>query len=237
MDNPDEFSIEEELSQINVIASKLSSLARLLNANQTYAGIPKQCSELSDHIQDPFERKKNMIRNHFLLDYGTKIRNGKKVYHSQPYKDVVQHDLNDNIKNEKLVFGYIRNIWICNISDHFPPNDLIKLIHSYYLNEFVYLLEEYEQQRIHFSRPVSMRKNRNDENKQQIAEWIPLTSFPHTYRTVVPSGIDKDNYIIIDYNMKHSIINSIDKYNINTDKWSKIDGFNNIKCTGLNMTF
>eukprot|EP01084_Bolivina_argentea_P101848 182532_1 len=51
--------------------------------------------------------------------------------------------VNDNIKDEKLVFGYIRNQWItCNISDnYFLPYDLQKIIHSYYLNECVYLLD------------------------------------------------------------------------------------------------
>ncbi len=56
--------------------------------------------------------------------------------------------VNDNIKDEKLVFGYVRNEWqICNIYDHyFPPNYLIKLIHSFYLNEFVHLMDERTKQ-------------------------------------------------------------------------------------------
>eukprot|EP01084_Bolivina_argentea_P101849 182533_1 len=50
--------------------------------------------------------------------------------------------INDHSKDEKIVFGYVRHEWItCDIYDHyFPPNYLLKLIHSYYLNEFVYLL-------------------------------------------------------------------------------------------------
>eukprot|EP01084_Bolivina_argentea_P078837 143063_1 len=51
--------------------------------------------------------------------------------------------VNDNMKDEKLTFGFVRNQWkICDIADHyFPPYYLLKLMHSYYLNEFVYLLD------------------------------------------------------------------------------------------------
>eukprot|EP01084_Bolivina_argentea_P031173 57705_1 len=50
--------------------------------------------------------------------------------------------INNIIKDEKLTFGYVRNQWkICNMNHYFPPYYLLKLIHSYYLNEFVYLLD------------------------------------------------------------------------------------------------
>ncbi len=51
--------------------------------------------------------------------------------------------VNNNIKDEKLTFGYIRKEWkICNINNYFLPYYLLKLIHSYYLNEYVYLLDK-----------------------------------------------------------------------------------------------
>eukprot|EP01084_Bolivina_argentea_P035969 66577_1 len=55
--------------------------------------------------------------------------------------------VNDNNKDEKLIYGYLRNQWIiCDINEqYFPPHYLIKLIHSYYLNEFVYLLDLHDK--------------------------------------------------------------------------------------------
>eukprot|EP01084_Bolivina_argentea_P289891 497868_1 len=52
--------------------------------------------------------------------------------------------VNDNIKDEKLVFGYVRDQWkMCSIDDHyFPPCYLLKIMHSFYLTEFVYCLAE-----------------------------------------------------------------------------------------------
>eukprot|EP01084_Bolivina_argentea_P220702 373989_1 len=51
--------------------------------------------------------------------------------------------VNDNVKDEKLTFGYVRNQWkVCDMNHYFPPYYLLKLIHSYYLNEFVYLLDK-----------------------------------------------------------------------------------------------
>ncbi len=42
--------------------------------------------------------------------------------------------VNDNIKDEKIVFGYVRKEWvICNVSNYFLSYYLLKLIHSYYL--------------------------------------------------------------------------------------------------------
>eukprot|EP01084_Bolivina_argentea_P003529 6639_1 len=51
--------------------------------------------------------------------------------------------VNNEGKDEKTVFGYMRKQWnVCDIEDHsFPPFYLLKLIHSYYLNEIVYLLD------------------------------------------------------------------------------------------------
>eukprot|EP01084_Bolivina_argentea_P086276 155942_1 len=52
--------------------------------------------------------------------------------------------VNNKIKDEKLVWGYVRKQWVnCKIDDHqFPPTYLMKLMHSYYLNEFIYLLDK-----------------------------------------------------------------------------------------------
>ncbi len=48
------------------------------------------------------------------------------------------------MKDEKTAFGFVRNTWkICDIYDHcFPPFYLFKIMHSYYLNEWVYSLNE-----------------------------------------------------------------------------------------------
>eukprot|EP01084_Bolivina_argentea_P287983 494201_1 len=50
--------------------------------------------------------------------------------------------INDRECDEKTVFGFVRNEWkICEIYDHwFPPEYLLRLIHSYYLVEFVDLI-------------------------------------------------------------------------------------------------
>eukprot|EP01084_Bolivina_argentea_P035971 66579_1 len=52
--------------------------------------------------------------------------------------------VNDKIKNDKIVLGFVRNTWNnCKIDDHFfPPFYLLKIIHSYYLNEWVFLLDK-----------------------------------------------------------------------------------------------
>ncbi len=52
--------------------------------------------------------------------------------------------VSDKEKDKKAVFGYVRKEWkLCEISDHcFPPNYLLGLMHSYYFNEYVYLLDE-----------------------------------------------------------------------------------------------
>ncbi len=53
--------------------------------------------------------------------------------------------INNKIKDEKTIFGYIRKEWKrCNINkNYFIPFYLLKLIHSYYLNEYVLLLDRY----------------------------------------------------------------------------------------------
>ncbi len=63
--------------------------------------------------------------------------------------------LNDTVKDEMAVYGFVRNIWkASDISDHlFPPHYLVKIICGYYLNEFVHLFdaksdEHYEHWRI-----------------------------------------------------------------------------------------
>ncbi len=48
--------------------------------------------------------------------------------------------INNKIKDEKIVFGYIRKKW--KIKNNFMPFYLLKLIHSYYLNEYVLLLDK-----------------------------------------------------------------------------------------------
>ncbi len=45
--------------------------------------------------------------------------------------------INDRSKDELAVNGFIRKEW--SISESFLPNDLIEMIHSYYLNEWVHL--------------------------------------------------------------------------------------------------
>ena len=51
--------------------------------------------------------------------------------------------INDEKQDELLVIGFVRNEWrLSNIEYHyFPPYYLLKLMHSYYLNEFVCLNE------------------------------------------------------------------------------------------------
>eukprot|EP01084_Bolivina_argentea_P043722 80529_1 len=69
-------------------------------------------------------------------------------------------------------------------------------------------------------------------------KWIYLTSCPSSARNciIVPTAMDKNNYIIIDYCDDHyhnlwdaKIIDCIHKYDIDNDKWIKINGFNNME--------
>eukprot|EP01084_Bolivina_argentea_P047356 87245_1 len=59
---------------------------------------------------------------------------------------------------------------------------------------------------------------------QFLTKWISVQERPinRPCSIKIPTGIDSNNYIIIDHN-------SCYKYNIDNDKWIKIDGFENIK--------
>eukprot|EP01084_Bolivina_argentea_P022989 42783_1 len=63
-------------------------------------------------------------------------------------------------------------------------------------------------------------------SKQLLSEWIGLMSCPGTKYTTIPTGIDKNNYFVIDYHLFSTEFNCIFKYNIDNDRWSKIDGLN-----------
>eukprot|EP01084_Bolivina_argentea_P218971 371474_1 len=64
---------------------------------------------------------------------------------------------------------------------------------------------------------------------QSSEKWIHLTAPPCLNFAILPTGVDKNNYIIIDWNWRSKKINCIYKYNTNTDKWGEISGCNNIK--------
>eukprot|EP01084_Bolivina_argentea_P091300 164373_1 len=56
--------------------------------------------------------------------------------------------------------------------------------------------------------------------------WIGLTTCPCINRLIVPNGTDINNYIAMDVNWTE--ISYIYNYNTDTDKWNRIDGFNDI---------
>eukprot|EP01084_Bolivina_argentea_P074521 135184_1 len=56
-------------------------------------------------------------------------------------------------------------------------------------------------------------------------KWSNLLACPITDYMIVPTGTDRNNYIVID---DAETTNCIYKYNINTNKWNKISGLNNI---------
>eukprot|EP01084_Bolivina_argentea_P086280 155947_1 len=59
-------------------------------------------------------------------------------------------------------------------------------------------------------------------------KWINLLACPITDYMISPTGTSRSNYIIID--RKYAArINCIYKYNIDTNKWNKISGLNNIQ--------
>ena len=61
-----------------------------------------------------------------------------------PGEDIYQaFTVNNRQRDKKIAFGYARVTWKeCNISDHlFPPEYLIRIMHKYYLNEFVHLFD------------------------------------------------------------------------------------------------
>eukprot|EP01084_Bolivina_argentea_P218974 371478_1 len=69
-----------------------------------------------------------------------------------------------------------------------------------------------------------------------IEHWISLQPCPTTHFLSAPTGIDKNNYIIIDHHF--SKINCIHKYDINTDNWLKINVSNQLEVsTGFTSTF
>eukprot|EP01084_Bolivina_argentea_P307289 531102_1 len=59
---------------------------------------------------------------------------------------------------------------------------------------------------------------------QSLTSWVQLTSCP-TNTIDIPIGIDRNNYIVIDRNVESNKINCIYKYNIENDKWIKMDSF------------
>eukprot|EP01084_Bolivina_argentea_P080973 146650_1 len=60
--------------------------------------------------------------------------------------------------------------------------------------------------------------------------WVNLASCPATEAMEIPTGIDRNNYIVMDNELYPSYkIKCIYKYNIDNDKWTKINGFNNIQ--------
>eukprot|EP01084_Bolivina_argentea_P313309 542560_1 len=61
-------------------------------------------------------------------------------------------------------------------------------------------------------------------------KWINLLACPITDYMTIPNGTDRNNYIIIDREFNVSKrINCIYKYDINTNKWNKISGLNNMQ--------
>eukprot|EP01084_Bolivina_argentea_P180952 312573_1 len=63
-------------------------------------------------------------------------------------------------------------------------------------------------------------------------KWIHLTEHTADNFVSIPSGANRDNFILIDFNFNWIsgtfTINCIYKYNTDTDKWSKIDGSSDI---------
>eukprot|EP01084_Bolivina_argentea_P086281 155948_1 len=63
------------------------------------------------------------------------------------------------------------------------------------------------------------------------AKWINLCAPDINISgfMTIPTGRDRHNYIVVDRWFLSRTINGICKYNINTNKWNKIDGLNNIQ--------
>eukprot|EP01084_Bolivina_argentea_P300255 517687_1 len=66
-------------------------------------------------------------------------------------------------------------------------------------------------------------------SNQDSAKWIDVASCPITDFTTIPTGMNRDNYIVIDRIFASTRINCIYKYDINTNKWNKISGLNNMQ--------
>eukprot|EP01084_Bolivina_argentea_P123191 218316_1 len=60
-------------------------------------------------------------------------------------------------------------------------------------------------------------------------KWMNLRAPTITDYMTIPIGTDKNNYIVIDWEFPSEKLNCVYKYNVNIDKWSKIDGLNNIQ--------
>eukprot|EP01084_Bolivina_argentea_P008957 16772_1 len=70
-------------------------------------------------------------------------------------------------------------------------------------------------------------------------KWIHLNSWSGTCTGIhykIPTGTDRNNYIVIEIDNEFTKINCIHKYNIDNDKWTKIDGFNDVKITSVIST-
>eukprot|EP01084_Bolivina_argentea_P295207 508174_1 len=66
------------------------------------------------------------------------------------------------------------------------------------------------------------------------AKWINLCACPVADYMTIATGTNKNNYIIIGRKFFSSSIHCIYKYNINTNKWSKICGLNNCNTQKFN---
>eukprot|EP01084_Bolivina_argentea_P059148 107967_1 len=80
--------------------------------------------------------------------------------------------------------------------------------------------------------------------KETSTKWHNLLACPATSFIRIPTGIDKNNYIVIEFDQKDvemSILTnnviSIYKYNTNTYKWNKITDLNNYGVQHFSATF
>eukprot|EP01084_Bolivina_argentea_P140070 246354_1 len=63
--------------------------------------------------------------------------------------------------------------------------------------------------------------------------WINLLACPIMFNMTIPTGRDRNNYIVIGRKFASDPIISIYKYDINVNKWNKICGLNNIQNRSL----
>eukprot|EP01084_Bolivina_argentea_P059147 107966_1 len=63
---------------------------------------------------------------------------------------------------------------------------------------------------------------------QTSTKWMTVIPCPTTDEIGTPTGIDRNNYIVINYDWARQI-KCIYKYNIADDKWTKMHAFNNIE--------
>eukprot|EP01084_Bolivina_argentea_P008956 16769_1 len=67
---------------------------------------------------------------------------------------------------------------------------------------------------------------------QYSIKWILLNSYPtNTSSITIPTGIDRNNYIVMRNSWSWNKTNCIYKYDIDNDKWTKIDGFSDVQIT------